>query len=146
MSLLDNQLIVMMHFMAQSRRYYVLDDTMVDYLQYPTNPNKSSQAYRLLLNRKLIEGYRQYCKGKWHTFPDDGYYYQYLMYHIQQAEDNDLLDFLSADQYWIETQFQIYKKKRYLSVDLQENIRCLAQKQHMVYYITILLLKGVLPQ
>lgn len=113
---------------------------MVDYLQYPINPDKSSQAYRRVLHRRLIEGYHQYCKGKWHTYPDDGYYYQHFIYHVQQAEDNDLLDFLLADSNWIETQFKIYKKKRYLSTELQENIRCLAQKQLMVYDIAIILL------
>src|SRR6185503_11456814 len=34
------------------------------------------------LHRNLVDAYRKICLGSWHKGPDDGYFFQYLSYHL----------------------------------------------------------------
>ncbi|EDV21924.1 uncharacterized protein TRIADDRAFT_59635 [Trichoplax adhaerens] len=119
----------LLRYTDKYRRYYILDDLMVDYLQLSLDPNKSSQSYMRTLNRRLIAGYGHYCQGKWHTYPDDGYYYQHFIYHVIQAEDNKLLESVLSNSKWVSTQLTLYKTKRYLPANLQNTISYIAKKQ-----------------
>ena len=50
----------------------------------------------------LIDAYRKINKDKWHSGPDDLYYFNNLAYHLQKAEQLNALEKLLLDFDWIE--------------------------------------------
>ncbi|MDG4604428.1 MAG: NB-ARC domain-containing protein [Defluviicoccus sp.] len=55
----------------------------------------------LELHAKLIAAYRQKCPDGWATGPNDGYYFQWLPYHLAEAGQAEELRALLLDYRWL---------------------------------------------
>ena len=53
------------------------------------------------LHVRLVDGYRAMCQTGWHTGPDDGYFYQWLPYHLHRAGRQGALIDLLFDPAWL---------------------------------------------
>ncbi|EDV20298.1 uncharacterized protein TRIADDRAFT_61232 [Trichoplax adhaerens] len=91
----------LLKYSGGKRRYVVLHDLMIQYLQQSTISNLSRQEYHKSLNKELIDGYFAGCGGNWSSYKDDGYFYQYLIYHVIQAEADDILHQVMTDFNWM---------------------------------------------
>ncbi len=86
---------------VSSARKYILHDLQRDYLH-------SRTADRILkLHQKWVDAYRQVCRGDWVNGPNDGYYFQNLPYHLDQAGEIQTLKKLLLDFDWIEKKLEI---------------------------------------
>ena len=97
----------------------------MDFLQQPIDQQKSQQSYMQELHQALIDSYRQRCDGKWCNCPDDGYFYQHIIYHAIQAEDDKLLATLMTDFSWMMAKLKIFKSLNNLCQDLGDYINYL---------------------
>ncbi len=56
----------------------------------------------ITLQRRFLEYYRAKCHGNgWHTADDDGYIYDHLVYHLDEAELYDEQKSLFLDHFWL---------------------------------------------
>ncbi|WP_249370341.1 NB-ARC domain-containing protein [Acaryochloris marina] len=76
------------------QRQVSLHDLQQDYLQ-------AQQADQKVLHQQLLEAYHQSCSEGWHCGPKDGYFFEHLAHHLQQAERTDELWQLLWDYRWI---------------------------------------------
>lgn len=76
---------------------------MIDYLQQlPIHQHQTVQEYHQWLHQSLLNGYLTYCNGSdWSLFPDDGYYYQHLVYHAIQARADEFLEDIISNFNWM---------------------------------------------
>ncbi|KAB2946442.1 MAG: NB-ARC domain-containing protein (plasmid) [Candidatus Methanoperedens sp.] len=58
------------------------------------------------LHGELLEIYRQKSPEGWHTGPNDGYFFQRLVYHMVQAGKKDEVSALLFDFYWMLTKLK----------------------------------------
>ena len=58
------------------------------------------------LNVALVEGYRTCCAAGWATGPNDGYYFQYLPWHLVGAGRQEELRSLLLDYAWMEAKLR----------------------------------------
>ncbi|EDV21128.1 uncharacterized protein TRIADDRAFT_60393 [Trichoplax adhaerens] len=98
----------------------ILTEVMVDFLQQPLQSDQSISDYNKILNQALIHGYAHRCERKWFTHPDDGYFYQYLIFHVVQAEDVVSLEEIVRDFDWITNKLRSCKLAKELYSDLQK--------------------------
>jgi WD40 repeat protein len=59
------------------------------------------------LQRRLLDAYRKRCPTGWHSGPDDGYLYQHLAHHLQQAERQQELKKLLFDYRWLRRKLEV---------------------------------------
>ena len=52
---------------------------------------------------RLVDAYRKDCPNGWPTGPNDGYFFEYLAYHLNNAGKNEELNNLLLDFDWLET-------------------------------------------
>jgi predicted ATPase len=85
--LYDQSLLLGLDFATHRIR---LHDVIRGYLQ-------AGQEERLpALHTEVVEAYRARCPGGWHTGPDDGYFFQYLPWHLREAGQAEELRELSS--------------------------------------------------
>ena len=85
---------------GQSPRQRVsLHDLHHDYVRY-THTNLAH------LHRDVLEAYRHRCLRGWASGPDDGYFFQHLVYHFNGANRQDELHDLLLDIDWLEAQLR----------------------------------------
>lgn len=77
----------------EERRYY-LHDLYHHYLRIQVDDLPA-------LNRHLLDNYHKRCRYDWASGPDDGYFFQYLPYHLAQAGNYDELHNLLLNYNWI---------------------------------------------
>ncbi len=78
---------------------YTLHDLQYDYVC------KQLDNLRTLHNR-LLNGYAKQCTNGWHTGKNDGYFFENLVYHLDQAGRNEeLYKLLTASPEWMESKF-----------------------------------------
>jgi WD40 repeat protein len=58
------------------------------------------------LHRRLLAGYRALCSNGWSTGPDDGYFFQWLPYHMSHAGEPDELAALLTGFDWLAAKLQ----------------------------------------
>ena len=122
-----------------TRKFCVLHNLMIEYLRQPIDGKLSKEQYFILLNKTLIEGYYEKSNGKWSTYPDDGYYYQYLIYHALQAKDGKTLKEIIRDFKWISVKIHLDSTIYNLCVDMEKAIDYLKSIGCEVYYEFIVL-------
>jgi Flp pilus assembly protein TadD len=58
------------------------------------------------LHNRLLNAYTKKCPSGWHTGPNDGYFFEYLAYHLKESEQKDeLYTLLTASPDWMEAKF-----------------------------------------
>lgn len=53
-------------------------------------------------HRQLVDAYEKQCPEGWASGPDDGYFFQFLPYHLAHAEESDILRQLLLDYRWLD--------------------------------------------
>lgn len=71
------------------------------------------------LHYKLIQRYIQQCHEDLHLYPDDGYYYQHIVYHIIEAEEDETLQAVLRNFSWMAAKVKVMGNVSYLIDDLQ---------------------------
>ncbi|RDD38891.1 Apoptotic protease-activating factor 1 [Trichoplax sp. H2] len=123
----------------ETNGYCILHDLMVDYLQQSHDPQLSNKVYWENMNQTLVQHYFYHCQGQWGTYPNDGYFYQNLVYHAIQAHADVLLRTLMADFNWMTSKFKIFKTLFNLQLDLEDYIKYLdKQKENSLQYQELL--------
>ena len=88
------------------------------------------------LNKILIDGYRKHCNGQWSTYPrGDYYYYQYLIHHAIQAEDDATIQVIMRDFKWMSFKLQKDNTIFNLSTDIKKVIDYFRTKDMEVYLV-----------
>lgn len=113
------------------RSCVILHDLLVDYLQFPPNENQLRQSYQQELHQKLIQSYEKRCQGRWHGISDDGYYYQYLIYHAIQAGYDHILQLLLTDFNWMTSKVKVFRTLHDLRLDVYDCIQYFDSKQQV---------------
>lgn len=113
---------------------------MMDYLQKPKQPQKSSQSYYRELSRRLIDNYIHYGQGDWFTFPDDDYSYRYLVYHAIQADAKQFIQQLIVDFNWMTMKLKSSKTLHSLCTDIQDCRSYLNKNYHQVLSLFLITL------
>jgi nucleoside phosphorylase len=80
-----------------SQRYIVLHSLQFDYLRNITSDIPQ-------LHAELLEAYRSKCSNGWPTGPNDGYFYDYLVYHLINA--GQPVNPLFENDAWMRARFQ----------------------------------------
>jgi tetratricopeptide (TPR) repeat protein len=76
-----------------------LHDLQYDYVRKQAND-------LTVLHNKLLAAYKIYCPQGWHTGPKDGYFFENLSHHLNQAGfDDELYTLLTACPDWMEAKF-----------------------------------------
>ena len=73
-------------------RYYLLDQASTEQLK--------------AWHSALLDSYRSQCDNEWWHLPTDGYIYQYLLWHMQQAQQQDVLETLLFTYAWLDAKLQ----------------------------------------
>lgn len=61
-------------------------------------------------HNELVEAYRRKCPDGWHTGPNDGYFFEHLVYHLHGAGHlHELRNLLISSSDWMETKFIVSK-------------------------------------
>jgi WD40 repeat protein len=90
-----NELIDRSLLRSDNRGWLNLHDLQFDYVR--------KQACGLpALHNRLLDAYAEQCKDGWHTGPDDGYFFQYLPYHLKEAGRGEELRELLLDFNWLQ--------------------------------------------
>ena len=130
-SLHDFHLVFSISSNSYSQSHCCLHERVFHFLQQPIDTNQSTEDYITCLHQALIDGYSHRCQQKWSTHPDDGYFYQNLIYHLQQAKDPKILIDILHDFNWL------IRKITLNGVNSQEFLNmldfCFTQKQMKVY-------------
>jgi hypothetical protein len=58
------------------------------------------------LHNELLDAYRRRCPDGWHEGPNDGYFFQQLVYHLIHSERADELHRLLHDFRWLQAKLQ----------------------------------------
>lgn len=58
------------------------------------------------LHARLLDAYKKACPDGWHTGPNDGYFFQYLAYHLLNSGRKEELRKLVLDLRWIEARIE----------------------------------------
>ena len=116
-----------------SSSFCVLHDLIINYLQQPIERQQTSRQYFIMLNKKLIDGYSIECQGDWFYHPHDDYYYQYLIYHAIQAEDENTLQQIMIDFKWMNAKLQSDNTIYNLCLDIEKVIDYLKSKDIEVH-------------
>lgn len=82
-----------------------MNHLIIEYLRQPTDGSQLTQ-YFVSLNKALISGYSLQCQGKWSKYPQDHYYYRYLIHHAVNAQDSNTLQNIMKDIYWMTLKVQ----------------------------------------
>ncbi|EDV19518.1 uncharacterized protein TRIADDRAFT_62071 [Trichoplax adhaerens] len=82
---------------VEGSKYWVLHGLMLDHLRLQV----SNQDYDEKLSKKLIDGYRSRCRGRWYTFPDDDYFYQNSVCHAILGKCDKDLQSIMTDFNWM---------------------------------------------
>lgn len=101
---------------------------MVDYLQKPHDSQQSNEEYWIKINSTLVQHYFFHCQGQWGTYPNDGYFYQNLVYHAIEAKADVLLVTLMADFNWMAAKLRVFKTLFNLQLDLLDFIHYLKKQ------------------
>lgn len=118
-----NLLILFVIFVT--RRKCVLHDLMIDYLRQLHSKNETPEEYRKFLHRILMQSYFQKCQEDLTSYPDDGYFYQYSVYHSIQAADTSITKQLMTDFNWMTSKLKYFQTVYNLYIDLQDYINYL---------------------
>jgi len=78
-----------------------LHDLQLDYLRKRAGSNLPE------LHSRLLGRYRQLCSDRWHTGPNDGYFFEHLAYHLNKAGRRKELRDLLLDYRWLEQKLKI---------------------------------------
>ena len=114
-----------------TRRKCTLHDLMVDYLRQLHNDSEGLEDYWKFLNQSLVQSYLQKCQENPLNYPDDGYFYQYYVYHCIQAEDNAMLEQLMTDFNWMTSKLKFFQSISYFYNDQQDYINYLNRTQQV---------------
>ncbi|EDV21016.1 uncharacterized protein TRIADDRAFT_60338 [Trichoplax adhaerens] len=126
---LDSRCLLKYHCNKNNERNYcILHEKIIDYLQQPIDSQQSQQSYVKKLHQTLIDSYVKLYDGKWSTYPDDGYFYQYIIYHAIQADDDSILATLMTDFNWMMNKLKKFKSLSNLRLDLIDYINYLKLK------------------
>ena len=90
-----NELIDRSMLRSDDRGWLSLHDLQFDYVR------KQSGDLPALHNR-LLDAYAEQCEDGWHTGSDDGYFFQYLPYHLKEAGRGEELQELLLDFDWLQ--------------------------------------------
>lgn len=104
---------------------------VIEYL-WQTIDRRQSNAR---LHKDLIDGYSKQCNGRWSSHPHDDYYYQYLMHHAVQAEDDKIIQEIMRDFKWMNFKLQSDETIYNICTDLEEAMDYLRSKEIEVYRI-----------
>ena len=100
-------------------RFFQLHDIMHDYLRL-VFPNQQSA------HRELVDAYRNRCPGGWQNGPNDGYFFQHLVYHLIEASYiEDLMTLLTGSTAWMDSKVTIFGSNMsyFLDLEFSHNIR-----------------------
>ncbi|MBK8909277.1 MAG: hypothetical protein IPM60_15780 [Rhodospirillales bacterium] len=76
------------------QRRYRLHDLYQDYLRYKIEDVIAAHG-------RLLAAYRSRCCNGWPSGPDDGYFFQFLAYHLEAAGEHEALRSLALDYDWV---------------------------------------------
>ncbi|RDD46820.1 Apoptotic protease-activating factor 1 [Trichoplax sp. H2] len=113
----------------ESRCYLVLHDLIIDYLQQLPCEHQSPSDHWKWMHQTLVNGYLKECEREgrdWSSFPNDYYYYQYLIYHVIQAENDIALESIMTDFNWMSAKIEAHNGLYDLRLDL---INCIQYLQ-----------------
>jgi WD40 repeat protein len=78
-----------------------LHDLLWDYVR------ARSAKDRLALDQRMVESYRQRCSSGWASGPNDGYFFERLTYHLNQAGMQAELNRLLMDFAWMQAKLKV---------------------------------------
>ena len=108
---------------------------MILYLRQPIDEQQTAEEYFITLNKKLIHSYCKQCDTKWSNYPPkDYYYYQYLLHHAIQAEDDENILTIMKDFKWMNAKLKLDNTIYHLCTDITKAIDCLRNKNIKVFY------------
>jgi len=84
-------------------RCYKIHDLHHKYLVATAKANKSLG----ILHRDFVDNYCERCTNGWDTGPNDGYYFQFLVYHLLQTDDKEAIRDLLLDYAWIKKKLEV---------------------------------------
>jgi hypothetical protein len=80
-------------------RRFSLHDLQVDYVRAVAGESRK-------LSEELLRAYRNKCEDDWATGPDDGYFFQFLPYHLKEAKHDEELRSLLLSPEWLQRKLQ----------------------------------------
>lgn len=119
----------MLFLFAWYRKYCVIHDIVMDYLQQSIYEQKSLQC----LHEILLESYCSQCQRNWSSYPNDKYFYQYVVFHAIQAGSDSILQDIMTDFNWMDRKINISKSLYPLKMDLQNYIQYLKQTNQVIF-------------
>ena len=109
---------------------------MIDYIQQQIYSQGSTPNFLKMLNKKLIDGYRNQCHGIWNAFPDDGYFHQNVIYYALIAEKNEDLENIMTDYKWMVSKIRSDKITYNLICDIEDYIHYLQDRNLVSINVT----------